>query len=272
MDPLTLLLQVWWVAPAAAGAGGASWIALRSRRSARARRLELEAARHDVVQARQALSRARADVLVARAGVARAEADRAAARLHPGELAAARRAVQHAESQVRAAWADLRARRADVRAARIALPPARAGADALPLARLMARHDALRVRWMAYETDPAKLIDYPSMTDAAHPATAAFLEAQAAAQWLRPTSREAVMRPADFAAYRAAVIRAERAFDAAEHAARGGAGASSRGDAGERWADLARDVVDSTSRALAASAEAWARAAAWRRSRRRPPE
>jgi hypothetical protein len=272
VDPVTLLVELWWVAPAAAGTGVLGWAGLRTRRSSRARRLELDAARHDLAQSRRALSQARADVLVARAGVARAEADRTASRGPAMGVAAARAAVQRAEGEVRAAWADLRARRADLRAARAALPASRGGGSALPLPRLMARHDALTARWMAYETDPGLLIDFPAMTDAAHPATAAYLRAQSAAQWLRPSSADAPMRPADFAAYRDAVRQAEIAFDTAERAARGQHPSSARADGAERWAELARDVVDSTSRALAASAEAVAKAAAWRRSRRKPPE
>lgn len=270
MDPLTLFVEAWWVAPAAVGAGAAGWAGLRSRRSARARRLELDAARHDVVQARQALSRARADVLVARAGVARAEADRSAARAQPGTVAAARAAVQRAEGEARAAWADLRARRADIRAARAALPASRAGREHLPLPRLIARHDALTARWLAYETDPGLRIDFPAMTDAAQPTTAEYLRAQSAAQWLRPSSPDARMRPAQFAAYRDAVRRAEHAFEVAERAARGQHPSTSREGGAERWAEIAREVADTTSRAIALSAEAVARAAAWRQ-RKRPP-
>ncbi|MGP3533494.1 hypothetical protein ACTU3I_01770 [Microbacterium sp. RD1] len=262
--------EVWWVAPAAAGAGVLGWAGLRTRSSSRARRIELEAAQQDVTAARDAVRRARAAVLAARAAVARAEADRTAARAHPGEIAAARQAVQQAERNVRAASADLRARRADVTAARAAIPAARADPSQLPLARLLAEHDALRSRWVAYETDAAKLIEYPAMSDPSAPETAAFLRAQATAQWLRPASAAARMRPADFAAYRDAVRQAQRAFDVAERAARRQNGEPDPESSGsERWAEIARDVVDSTSRAIALSAEALARAAAWRNRRRR---
>lgn len=275
MDPLwALLADVWWIAPAAVGAGAVGWAGVRvSRGSGRARRLELEAARHDVRTAYEALARARAGVLSARASVARADADRVAGRAAPGAAAASRRALAQAEQDVRAAYADLRARRADVRAARAAVPSARAGRDALPLSRLLAEHDALLSRWLAYETDAGKAIDYPLMSDPQHPLTAEFLRAQAAAQWLRPANATVKMRPADFAAYREAVRRAQHAFAAAEHAAR-----RAHGDPDEtpspadRWSDLARDVMDTTSRAIARSAEAVARAAesGWR-NRKRPP-
>lgn len=274
MDPVwTLLGEGWWLGPAVVGAGMLGWAgAAVTRRSGRARRLELEAARHDVRRAQDAVNRARAGVLAARAAVARAEADRTAGRGSVGAVGAARRAVQQAEQDVRAAYADLRARRADVRAARAAVPPARAGREALPLSRLMAEHDALLARWLAYETDPAKAIDYPSMSDPRQPLTAEYLRAQAAAQWLRPATADARMAPADFAAYRAAVRRAEEAFAAAERDARRRRGESVDGGPREHWADVAWDVVDSASRALARSAEVIARAAeaGWR-TRRRPP-
>jgi hypothetical protein len=152
------------------------------------------------------------------------------------------------------------------------VPPPRAGRDALPLRRLVAEHDALLARWLAYETDPAKAIDYPTMSDPHHPPTEAYLRAQATAQWLRPSDPDAKMAPADFAAYRAAVRRAEEAFAAAERDARRRRGESEAADPRERWSEVAWDVVDSTSRALARSAEAIARAAeaGWK-NRRRPP-
>jgi hypothetical protein len=275
VDPLwALLADVWWIAPAAAGAGAVGWAGVRMNRgSGRARRLELEAARHDVRAAYEALTRARAGVLSARAAVARADADRVAGRGTGGEASAARRALAQAERDVRAAYADLRARRAGVRAARAAVPPARAGRDALPLSRLMAEHDALRRRWVAYETDAGKAIDYPLMSDPQHPLTAEFLRAQAAAQWLRPANAQVKMRPADFAAYRDAVRAAERAFGAAEREARRAHGDPVESESPtDRWSDLARDVMDSTSRAIARSAEAVARAAesGWK-NRKRPP-
>ncbi len=271
MDPL--LLMVVAAPTAAATSVTAVWLGLRTRRSARARRVELDAARHDVAAGRQEVVRARAAVLAARAGVARAEADRVAGRVGAAAVADARRAVGQAERDVRAAEAALRARRADVRAARAALPAAGADRAQLPLARLMAEHDVLTSRWMAYETDAAKLIDYPAMSDPSLPLTAQFLRAQAAAQWLRPATSDTPVRPADFAAYRDAVRQARAAFDAAERAARRQNGEPEDAASGMPvWADLARDVMDSTSRAIALSAEALARAAAWRQRRRRPRE
>ncbi|MCK6066310.1 MULTISPECIES: hypothetical protein [Microbacterium] len=276
MDPLwAMLADLWWLAPATVGAGAVGWGAVSmARGSGRARHLEVEASLHDVRVAAGNLSRARAAVLAARAGVARADADRLARRATSADVAAARHALQQAERDVRAAGADLRARRANVRAARAAVPPRRAGIEALPLSRLIARHDALLSRWLAYETDAAKAIDYPSMSDPHDPLTAEFLRAQSTAQWLRPSGPDVKMQAADYAAYRDAVYRAEYAFAVAERAAQRGRGEVPDAPAsGDHWSDLARDVMDTTSRAIARSAEAVARAAeaGWK-NRRRPPE
>lgn len=271
MDPLSLLIELWWVAPAAAGAGTVGWLGVRTQRGSRARHLELTAAQADVRAARQGLSRTRAGVHVARAEVARAEADRVAARGTALDVAAARRRLQVAQSEVRAASADLVARRAGVRAARASLPTARAGRDALPLARLMAAHDAVTAAWMAYETDPAKAIAYPAMSDARAPLTAAFLREQSTAQWLRPSAPDARITPADFAAYRDAVDRMRRAFAAAERDARQEAGEPRDEPRNEWWTGVAGDFVDGALRSAEAVARA-ASAAAWnKRQGKRPP-
>jgi hypothetical protein len=271
VEPLLLLLaEVWWVAPAAVGAGALGWVGVRVQRGSRARHLELDAARADVRTSRQALSASRAGVHAARAEVARAEADRLSARAGVHDVATARRRLQEAQGQVRAASADLTARRASVRAARAALPAPRAGRDTLPLARLMAAHDQLTSAWMAYETDPAKAIAYPSMSDVQAPLTAAFLREQQSAQWLRPSSRDARISPADFAAYRDAVARARRAFDAAERDARTRAGEATTGDGRtEWWSGVAQDLVDGALRSAEAVARA-ASAAAWNNPKRPP--
>ncbi|MCR8672134.1 hypothetical protein NWP09_13385, partial [Agrococcus sp. HG114] len=107
-----------------------------------------------------------------------------------------------------------------VQAARATMPTGRAPVEAMPLARLRAEHDALTARWIAYETDPAKAIDYPAMSDPASPALQAFLREQQRALELRPAHASARMTPQEFAAYRDAVRRASHAFEAAELAAR----------------------------------------------------
>ncbi|MCR8671785.1 hypothetical protein NWP09_11620, partial [Agrococcus sp. HG114] len=64
MDPvLVLVAEWWWIAPAGAGAGALGIAGLRARRPS-ARRLELDAARHDLRAAQDALTRSRAQVKV----------------------------------------------------------------------------------------------------------------------------------------------------------------------------------------------------------------
>ncbi|MGC5076946.1 hypothetical protein [Agrococcus sp. DT81.2] len=269
MEPvLVLLAEWWWIAPAGAGAGALGVVGLR-RRGPSARRLELEAALHDVRHAQDAVTRARARVKLARAEVLRAEAERSASIAPVGAVSDAKRRVQLAERAAKAAVADLRARRAFVRAARATMPASRAPRESMPLARLRAEHDELTTRWIAYETDPAKAIDVPAMSDSSSPALQAFLREQQQALQLRPASVDARMAPAEFAAYRDAVRRATHAFEAAEHdalrAAGRGPGSSEPGD----WSELAQELVQTAQLAIARSAEAWQRG---ERQRRRRPQ
>ena len=274
-----LLSEGWWAVPAtvtAAGAAALGAVGVRAQRKARVRRLELHAAQGDLRPARTALTRARAAVHAARAHVARVEADRRAGRATTADAAAARHGLRQAQREATAASAALTARRADVRAARVAVPTRRDGPEALPLARLMATHSAVTSAWMAYETDPALAIAYPSMSDVRAPLTATFLKEQRAAQWLRPSSADARISPADYSAYRDAVRRMSRAFEAAEHDAWRRAGdPRAEEPPGEWWVGLAQDLSDGASRTLAWSIEAMARVAAvasrpGRRDPRRP--
>lgn len=283
MDPLwALFADVWWIAPATVGAGALGWIGVRRQRTAGARRLELDAARHDVRRAREAANRKRAEVAVAHAELVRAQAERSAGRSADREVAAARRALQSARQSARSAAAALSARRESLRAARATVPPVGADPAEFPLARIVDAHNAVLARWMEYETDPAKLIAFPAMSDGRSPVMTAFLREQEQAQWLRPASREARMAPADFAAYRDAVRRLERAFDSAEHEAiRQASGRPVTPDGSARpghWADTAQELLWNAQRAVAWSAEAMARATeggkpAWRMPSRRtkPP-
>ena len=274
MEPLlAFAAEFWWIAPVAAGTGAAGWAGLRATRRLRpasarpmprgaARRLELDASRHELLSARSASVRARAELRVAQAELLRVEADRAAARAATGALAAARRRVQSARSEVKAAAAAMRARRAAVSAARATLPDARAEREAYPLGRLMAEHDALTARWMAYETDPALAIAYPAMTDARSPLLAQFLAEEQQARWLRPRAVDATVTPADFAAYRAAVRRAAQAFETAERDALRRAGHPSPpppGSPADSWIDLAQDVLARTQRTVDWSIRAFQR-------------
>ncbi|WP_298870244.1 hypothetical protein [uncultured Microbacterium sp.] len=287
MEPLMVFLaEWWWIGPAAAGAGTVGWVGVRRTRrralpagttttgdraarawasrpmgKAAARRLELDAALLDLQTARHAVTRGRADVKVADAEVVRAQAERAASRVSSDVVSAARGRLTDAQRDLRAAMAEVRARRAGVRAAKAMLPAIRAGSAPLPVARLLAEHDAILARWMAYETDPGLAIDYPQMSDSRSPLLADFLRAHERAQWLRPASVQTRLEPADYLAYRDAVRRTAQAFDRAERAAR--QGADQPGVEGpDAWSRVASDLAETAQRALARSMESMGRAAA----------
>ncbi|WP_309064665.1 hypothetical protein [Microbacterium sp.] len=219
MDPiLAVATELWWIAPAAGGAGAIGFGLRRRRDAVSGRRLGYDAARLELRQA-QADARAAADaVRFARAELARVVADHAASRTDAGHVAAARRALRDAQLAAKAAHARVRACRARLVAERRALT----GHGETPLERVRGRHDAVLARWMEYETDPAKILAFPAMSDGRQPATASFLSALQRARDLRPGG-QGRPTPADFAAYRDAVEELERAFDAAERTARGDA-------------------------------------------------
>lgn len=286
---MVLLAEWWWIGPAAAGAGTLGWIGVRRSRQQRAlpagttttgdraarawasrpmsknaaRRLELDAAQLDLLTARQAITRGRAEVKIADADVVRAQAERTASRGSSEAVSAARARLVAAQHALRAASADLRARRAAVKAAQAMLPAIRGGSAPLPVDRLLAEHDAVLARWMAYETDPALAIDFPGMSDPRSPLLAEFLRAHEKAQWLRPASAQTRLEPADFLAYRDAVRRTVNAFDHAERIARhGGKNPPPASDGSEAWGRMASDLAESAQRALARSMESMGRAAA----------
>jgi hypothetical protein len=257
MDPLMLLAEWWWLAPVAAGGVTAGAIGVRRRTKRSGRRLAVDAARHDLKLAQSGIAEKRADVKIAKADLAHVSAERAARRATPEQLASARRMLRDAERNVKAATADIRARRARLQAARAAIPAASAPR---PLERLRADHDAIVVRWMQYETDPALQIAYPAMTDVKQPATAAYLRAAGRATDLR---REAGDRPtpAEFAAYRDGVAQLARALDVAEHGARVTAGEA---PAGPGWQDAAQEALSRSAEAIDRAAGAAASAfSAW---------
>lgn len=80
-------------------------------------------------------------------------------------------------------------------------------------------HDEVDRRWLSYELDAAKLIDYPMMTDVREPLTVAFLRAKREADALRPEDPSTVSAE-DLAAYRSAVTSYDVAFQIAETEAR----------------------------------------------------
>ncbi|HSN36157.1 MAG TPA: hypothetical protein VLT34_07395 [Arthrobacter sp.] len=85
---------------------------------------------------------------------------------------------------------------------------------------LMDGHDAVNGRWLDYELDVGKLIDFPVMTDVREPLTVAFLRAKRTADSLRPGAPEDITTAAQLAEYREAVHSFELVFDVAEREAR----------------------------------------------------
>jgi hypothetical protein len=85
------------------------------------------------------------------------------------------------------------------------------------LAKLLATHDRTDARWLDYEVDIAKLLDFPLMTDMRNPLTVAFHNAKRQADLLRPERAEDLLsdRPAQLE-YRDAVHDYVSDFDVAE--------------------------------------------------------
>jgi hypothetical protein len=85
------------------------------------------------------------------------------------------------------------------------------------IAKLLAVHDRTDARWLDYEVDIAKLLDFPLMTDLRNPLTIAFHYAKRQADLLRPDRAEDLL--SDRAAqleYRDAVHSYVSAFEVAE--------------------------------------------------------
>lgn len=262
MDPLLLLTEWWWVAPTAAGAGAAGAIGVRRRSAASGRRLAYDAARRDLTEARRLVTEKRLLLKIARADVAQVAAQRAAHRASAEQVAGAKRMLREKERDAKAAIAEMRARRARLSAARAEIPRA---AGPGPLERLHVAHDAVTARWMQYETDAARQIAYPAMTDVRRAETAAYLRAAGRANECRRAATGRVT-PADFAAYRDAVGDLERAFEVAEHAAKVQAGEMPA----PGWQDAAQGVLSRSAEALDKAAGAAASALAAWTSRNRP--
>ena len=93
-------------------------------------------------------------------------------------------------------------------------------ASAAEVETLMAAHDATNRRWLDYELDVGKLIDFPLMTDVREPLTVAFLRAKREADGQRPASASDITSPARLEAYRQAVNSFAVALDVAEREAR----------------------------------------------------
>lgn len=278
MDPLWLALaEFWWIGPAVIGAGTLGFLGLRGQRTARARRLAYDASRADLKAARQDAASARIAMRVARAEMARTLAERSAGRADGADVARSRRALDAAQRDAKAATATIRVHRANLTAARAALDVRTTDPSQFPLGRLMAADDTVTARWMQYETDPARVIAFPAMTDARVPATATFLAELRTTRALRPATAAARITPAQFAAYRDGVARLSHALDLAEAEAWRQARAAGDlprtpqpGDpdaaaqpAGPAWISSAQEIAQNlTQTVLARGAEALARATA----------
>jgi hypothetical protein len=129
---------------------------------------------------------------------------------------------------------------------------------------LLAAHDEVNRRWLAYELDVGKLIDFPVMTDVREPLTVAFLRAKREADGLRPATPGDVTTAARLMDYRAAVRGFEVAFDVAEREARRIKDSKFTGPERERL-ETARKLLRIASDAAATPAE---RQTAYKRARR----
>jgi hypothetical protein len=137
-------------------------------------------------------------------------------------------------------------------------------ASAAEVEALMAAHDATNRRWLDYELDVGKLIDFPLMTDVREPLTVAFLRAKREADGQRPASASDITSPARLEAYRQAVNSFAVALDVAEREARRIRDSKFSGPERERLA-TARKLLMIAENHAATPAE---RQAAYKRARR----
>ncbi|HWT48955.1 MAG TPA: hypothetical protein VN255_10390 [Mycobacterium sp.] len=85
------------------------------------------------------------------------------------------------------------------------------------LRRVLEEHGRTDTRWLEYELDIAKLLDFPLMTDMRDPLTIGFHKAKLRADFLRPVKAEDLLDDRDAAArYQAAVEDYVTAFNVAE--------------------------------------------------------
>lgn len=255
-----MIAELWWIVPVTTGAGVIAMLGLRHQRAVDARRLEYDAARLELHDARARAWSTRSSLKLARAELMRVQAERAAGRASMAEVAAARHGLAIAQRDVRASSADVRLRRVRVSAARAGLSATTDPAHR-PLAQVMAMHDDVTQRWLSYETDPARLIVFPGMSDGRVPATAVYLTARAEAQRLRPASPHARMTPVEYVAYRNAVTELARTFEAAEQVAWREARASGmvppepKPEPAAAWSAAAQQFLERSSAAIAWATE-----------------
>jgi hypothetical protein len=85
------------------------------------------------------------------------------------------------------------------------------------MARVLDEHNRTDAKWLDYELDIAKLLDFPMMTDMRNPATIAFHKAKRRADLVRPETVDELMGDRDAQLeYRDAVADYVSAFDVAE--------------------------------------------------------
>jgi hypothetical protein len=85
------------------------------------------------------------------------------------------------------------------------------------LRRVLGEHSRTDTRWLEYELDFAKLLDFPLMTDMRDPLTIGFHKAKLRADFLRPVKAEDLLDDREVAArYQAAVEDYVTAFNVAE--------------------------------------------------------
>jgi hypothetical protein len=102
-----------------------------------------------------------------------------------------------------------------------AAPSARAGSNHATqwasIKRVVEEHSRTDARWLEYELDFAKLLDFPLMTDMRNPLTTAFHKAKLRADFLRPVKAEDLLDDREAAQqYLAAVQEYVSAFNVAE--------------------------------------------------------
>lgn len=214
-----MLADTWWIAPTVVGVGAIGVVGARMQRKSHARTVEHAAAKNDLRLAREQVVHSRAAARVARAELTRVQAEKSAGRAPAASVSAAREAMVTSQREAKSAIATARVARAQVAAARLRIPSTANDPALLPLGRLMADHDAVTARWLEYETDPAKLIAFPAMSDGRNPLMTTFVSARAQAQWLRPEAATTRVSVAEFTAYRNAVNDLKKSFLAAEQAA-----------------------------------------------------
>lgn len=92
-----------------------------------------------------------------------------------------------------------------------------AAARVAALDRIMAEHDSVNTRWLDYELDVTKLIDFPLMTDVREPLTVGYLKAKRLADSLRPADEQLeTLGETAIERYRGAVTDYRVSFDIAE--------------------------------------------------------